>query len=169
MCFYWSPFHSWSYQSCFLGLRKRHPVLYPERTFATADHNTPTINQHFYPLKTHYQPTTSIRRKFQRIWITGIRDKNGIVHVGSWKRNYITSLLLFAEIHILPPTVPLCHMFWIGTWGRNGPFYAMYHATKTQKDAYSRRWWSSIGSYTKRRCIIYHPKLSTSGATGYFV
>jgi homoaconitase/3-isopropylmalate dehydratase large subunit len=24
--------------------------------------------------------------------------------------------------------------------GRNGPFYAMYHATKTQKDAYSRRW-----------------------------
>jgi hypothetical protein len=41
---------------------------------------------------------------------------------------------LFAEIHILPPTVPLCHCFGIGTWGRNGPFYAMYHATKTQKD-----------------------------------
>jgi 3-isopropylmalate/(R)-2-methylmalate dehydratase large subunit len=25
--------------------RKRHPVLYPERTFAT-DHNTPQYNQH---------------------------------------------------------------------------------------------------------------------------
>ena len=31
----------------FLGLKNRNiPVLYPERTFATADHNTPTRNQH---------------------------------------------------------------------------------------------------------------------------
>jgi 3-isopropylmalate/(R)-2-methylmalate dehydratase large subunit len=31
----------------FLGLESRHlGVLSPERTFATADHNTPTINQH---------------------------------------------------------------------------------------------------------------------------
>ena len=31
----------------FLGLKSRElPVLYPERTFATADHNTPTLNQH---------------------------------------------------------------------------------------------------------------------------
>ncbi|HEX9152438.1 MAG TPA: aconitase family protein, partial [Flavobacterium sp.] len=31
----------------FLGLKERGiSVLYPERTFATADHNTPTINQH---------------------------------------------------------------------------------------------------------------------------
>jgi 3-isopropylmalate/(R)-2-methylmalate dehydratase large subunit len=31
--FYWSPFHSWSYQSCFLGLKERGiSVLYPERT-----------------------------------------------------------------------------------------------------------------------------------------
>ena len=31
----------------FLGLKARGvSVLYPERTFATADHNTPTINQH---------------------------------------------------------------------------------------------------------------------------
>ncbi|HZF63692.1 MAG TPA: aconitase family protein, partial [Chitinophagaceae bacterium] len=31
----------------FLGLETRSlNVLYPERTFATADHNTPTINQH---------------------------------------------------------------------------------------------------------------------------
>jgi hypothetical protein len=45
-----------------------------------------------------------------------------------------------AEIHILPPTVPLVPLLLVGTSGRNGPFYAMYHATKTQKDAYSRRW-----------------------------
>ena len=31
----------------FLGLKNRGiKVLYPQRTFATADHNTPTINQH---------------------------------------------------------------------------------------------------------------------------
>ena len=31
----------------FLGLKKRKiNVLFPDRTFATADHNTPTINQH---------------------------------------------------------------------------------------------------------------------------
>mgnify|MGYP003328845918 CR=1 FL=1 len=31
----------------FLGLNNRKiGVMYPERTFATADHNTPTINQH---------------------------------------------------------------------------------------------------------------------------
>ena len=31
----------------FLGLKSRGiKVLYPGRTFATADHNTPTINQH---------------------------------------------------------------------------------------------------------------------------
>ena len=35
----------------FLGLKNRNiKVMYPERTFATADHNTPTINQHL-PVK----------------------------------------------------------------------------------------------------------------------
>jgi 3-isopropylmalate/(R)-2-methylmalate dehydratase large subunit len=53
-----------------LGLKERGiSVLYPERTFATADHNTPTINQHL-PVEDPLQTTTSIRRKFQRIWIS---------------------------------------------------------------------------------------------------
>jgi 3-isopropylmalate/(R)-2-methylmalate dehydratase large subunit len=35
----------------FLGLEKRGiPLLFPNKTFATADHNTPTINQHL-PVK----------------------------------------------------------------------------------------------------------------------
>ena len=35
----------------FVGLKDRGlKVMYPERTFATADHNTPTINQHL-PIK----------------------------------------------------------------------------------------------------------------------
>ena len=35
----------------FLGIKNRGiGVMYPERTFATADHNTPTLNQHL-PVK----------------------------------------------------------------------------------------------------------------------
>ena len=35
----------------FLGLKKRGiKVLFPKKTFATADHNTPTVNQHL-PVK----------------------------------------------------------------------------------------------------------------------
>jgi hypothetical protein len=43
------------------------------------------------------------------------------------------ALLLFAEIHILPPRCLWCHCFGIGTSGRNGPFYAMYHAAKPRR------------------------------------
>ncbi len=35
----------------FVGLKHRNlKVLFPDKTFATADHNTPTINQHL-PIK----------------------------------------------------------------------------------------------------------------------
>ena len=35
----------------FLGLKNRNiKVMFPEKTFATADHNTPTVNQHL-PVK----------------------------------------------------------------------------------------------------------------------
>ena len=39
----------------FLGLKNRGiKVLFPEKTFATADHNTPTVNQHL-PVKEYLQ------------------------------------------------------------------------------------------------------------------
>ena len=42
----------------FLGLKNRGvEVMSPERTFATADHNTPTINQHL-PVEDPCQQTT---------------------------------------------------------------------------------------------------------------
>ena len=70
----------------FLGLKNRRiSVLYPERTFATADHNTPTKNQHL--------PITDPESKNQlealeknaneygiSYWGLG-HKKNGIVHV----------------------------------------------------------------------------------------
>ncbi len=70
----------------FLGLKTRGiGVLYPERTFATADHNTPTINQHL-PVA---DPLSAIQLKALEEnaakygishWGLG-HARNGIVHV----------------------------------------------------------------------------------------
>jgi 3-isopropylmalate/(R)-2-methylmalate dehydratase large subunit len=70
----------------FLGLKKRNNrVLFPERTFATADHNTPTINQHL-PVD---DPQSANQLKALEensaawgisYWGLGHRN-NGIVHV----------------------------------------------------------------------------------------
>jgi 3-isopropylmalate/(R)-2-methylmalate dehydratase large subunit len=56
--------------------------LYPERTFATADHNTPTINQHL-PVE---DPLSANQLKLEenakiRHQPLGLGQKNGIVHV----------------------------------------------------------------------------------------
>lgn len=70
----------------FLGIESRGiPVLYPERTFATADHNTPTINQD-QPVKDplsakQLAALSSNAQKYGiSIWALG-SPKNGIVHV----------------------------------------------------------------------------------------
>jgi len=54
----------------FLGLKNRGlAVKFPEKTFATADHNTPTINQHL-PVKDPLsgQSIKNFGRKCSRIW-----------------------------------------------------------------------------------------------------
>ena len=70
----------------FLGLTSRGiGVLFPERTFATADHNTPTINQHLPvedPLSANQ--LKALERNSAKYGIShwGLGDpKNGIVHV----------------------------------------------------------------------------------------
>jgi 3-isopropylmalate/(R)-2-methylmalate dehydratase large subunit len=70
----------------FLGLESRHlGVLSPERTFATADHNTPTINQHLPvqdPLSS--KQLRALEENSARYGIShwGLGNpKNGIVHV----------------------------------------------------------------------------------------
>ena len=70
----------------FLGLKKRMiKVLFPEKTFATADHNTPTRNQHL-PVK-DYLSSKQLKAleenaKFHGISYWGLgHEKNGIVHV----------------------------------------------------------------------------------------
>ena len=70
----------------FLGLKNRNiPVLYPERTFATADHNTPTINQHLpveAPLAANQLKALEENAAAHGISYWGLgHEKNGIVHV----------------------------------------------------------------------------------------
>ena len=70
----------------FLGLKNRSiPVMYPERTFATADHNTPTINQHLPvedPLSAKQLKALEENATKHGISYWGLgHKKNGIVHV----------------------------------------------------------------------------------------
>ncbi|MDI9859811.1 3-isopropylmalate dehydratase large subunit [Flectobacillus roseus] len=70
----------------FLGLETRGiSVLYPERTFATADHNTPTINQHLPvedPLSANQLKALETNTAKYGISHWGLGNpKNGIVHV----------------------------------------------------------------------------------------
>ena len=70
----------------FLGLNNRNiKVMCPERTFATADHNTPTINQHLpvqAPLSAKQLAALEQNAKKHGISYWGLgHEKNGIVHV----------------------------------------------------------------------------------------
>ena len=70
----------------FLGLKNRNiKVMCPERTFATADHNTPTINQHLPvqdPLSAKQLAALEQNAKKHEISYWGLgHEKNGIVHV----------------------------------------------------------------------------------------
>ncbi|MFY0600028.1 MAG: 3-isopropylmalate dehydratase large subunit [Cyclobacteriaceae bacterium] len=70
----------------FLGLKNRGVgVMYPNRTFATADHNTPTINQHLPvedPLSAGQLKALEENAKEHGISHWGLgHEKNGIVHV----------------------------------------------------------------------------------------
>jgi 3-isopropylmalate/(R)-2-methylmalate dehydratase large subunit len=70
----------------FLGLESRGiGVLFPDRTFATADHNTPTINQHLPvsdPLSANQLQALERNSKRYGISHWGLGNpKNGIVHV----------------------------------------------------------------------------------------
>jgi 3-isopropylmalate/(R)-2-methylmalate dehydratase large subunit len=70
----------------FLGLESRNiGVMYPERTFATADHNTPTINQHLPvedPLSANQLKALETNSNKYGISHWGLgHARNGIVHV----------------------------------------------------------------------------------------
>ena len=161
----------------FQGLENRGiPVLFPSKTFATADHNTPTRNQHLPvqdPSSSHQLKTLEKNTKSHGISYWGLgHEKNGIVHI------------IGPETGItLPGTTIVCGDSHTSTHGAFGSIafgigtseVEMVLATqclmqvkpKTMRITINGK--LSHGVSPKDVALYMISKLSTSGATGHFV
>jgi 3-isopropylmalate/(R)-2-methylmalate dehydratase large subunit len=160
----------------FLGLKSRGiSVLYPERTFATADHNTPTIDQHL-PVKDALS-ANQLKALEQNAAAYGIshwglgHQKNGIVHVVG-PENGIT----------LPGATIVCGDSHTSTHGAFGAIafgigtseVEMVLSTqcimqpKPKKMRINVNGKLSKGVGPKDVALFIISKLTTSGGTGYF-
>lgn len=161
----------------FLGLKNRNiPVLYPERTFATADHNTPTINQHLPvadPLSANQLDALEKNSAEHGIPYWGLgHEKNGIVHVIG-PENGIT----------LPGATIVCGDSHTSTHGAFGAIafgigtseVEMVLSTQCIMQPKPKSMRININgdlnfAVTPKDVALYIiSKLTTSGATGYFV
>ncbi len=161
----------------FLGLKNREiKVLYPERTFATADHNTPTRNQHL-PVK---DPQSANQLKALEenatahqipYWGLG-HEKNGIVHVIG-PENGITvpgATIVCGDSHTSTHGAFGAIAFGIGT-----SEVEMVLATQCIMQPKPKRMKITVnGSLNKAVtpkdvALFIISQLTTSGATGYFV
>ncbi len=161
----------------FLGLKKRNiKVLFPEKTFATADHNTPTRNQHL-PVKDYLSSkqleALEKNAKYHGISYWGLgHEKNGIVHVIGPEHG-IT----------LPGATIVCGDSHTSTHGAFGAIafgigtseVEMVLSTQCIMQPKPKKMRISINgklndSVTPKDVALFIiSKLSTSGATGYFV
>lgn len=161
----------------FLGLKNRNiKVLYPERTFATADHNTPTRNQHLPvkdPLSANQLKALERNASEHDIPYWGLgHEKNGIVHVIG-PENGIT----------LPGATIVCGDSHTSTHGAFGAIafgigtseVEMVLATQCIMQPKPKRMRIEINgslnpAVTPKDVALYIiSQLTTSGATGYFV
>ncbi len=161
----------------FLGLKSRNnTVLYPERTFATADHNTPTLNQHLPvedPLSANQLKALEQNAAEWGISHWGLgHQKNGIVHVVG-PENGIT----------LPGATIVCGDSHTSTHGAFGAIafgigtseVEMVLSTqcimqpKPKKMRINVNGELGFGVTPKDVALYIISQLTTSGATGYFV
>ena len=161
----------------FLGLKNRDiKVLFPEKTFATADHNTPTRNQHL-PVK-DYLSSKQLKAleenaKYHGISYWGLgHEKNGIVHVIGPEHG-IT----------LPGATIVCGDSHTSTHGAFGAIafgigtseVEMVLSTQCVIQPKPKKMRININGQLneavtpKDVALFIISKLSTSGATGYFV
>jgi 3-isopropylmalate/(R)-2-methylmalate dehydratase large subunit len=161
----------------FLGLKSRGlKVLYPERTFATADHNTPTINQHLPvedPLSANQLKALEDNSNEYGISHWGLgHKKNGIVHVVG-PENGITfpgATIVCGDSHTSTHGAFGAIAFGIGT-----SEVEMVLSTqcimqpKPKKMRINVNGKLSKGVTSKDVALYIISQLSTSGATGYFV
>ncbi|MBT8235840.1 MAG: 3-isopropylmalate dehydratase large subunit [Bacteroidia bacterium] len=161
----------------FRGLKSRGiKVKYPNRTFATADHNTPTINQHLPvqdPLSANQLKALEENAKEHGIPYWGLgHENNGIVHVIG-PENGIT----------LPGATIVCGDSHTSTHGAFGAVafgigtseVEMVLASQCIMQPKPRKMRITIdgklntGVTPKDVALYIISQLSTSGATGYFV
>ena len=161
----------------FLGLKNRKiPVLYPERTFATADHNTPTLNQHLPvadPLSRKQLKALEENAKAHNISYWGLgHKKNGIVHVVGPEYGITQpgATIVCGDSHTSTHGAFGAIAFGIGT-----SEVEMVLATQCIMQPKPKKMRISIdgslnhGVTPKDVALFIISKLTTSGATGYFV
>ena len=161
----------------FVGLKKRGlKVMFPERTFATADHNTPTKNQHMPikdPLSSNQLKTLEKNAEEHGIPFWGLGHKNnGIVHIIGPEQG-IT----------LPGATIVCGDSHTSTHGAFGAIafgigtseVEMVLATQCIMQVKPKKMRINItgklnkGVTPKDVALFIISKISASGATGYFV
>ncbi|WP_341215868.1 3-isopropylmalate dehydratase large subunit [uncultured Wocania sp.] len=161
----------------FLGLKSRGlSVLYPERTFATADHNTPTINQHLPvedPLSANQLKALEDNSNEYGISHWGLgHKKNGIVHVVG-PENGITfpgATIVCGDSHTSTHGAFGAIAFGIGT-----SEVEMVLSTQCIMQPKPKKMRINVngqlgkGVTPKDVALYIISKLTTSGATGYFV
>ena len=161
----------------FLGLKNRGiKVLHPEKTFATADHNTPTINQHLPvedPLSAKQLRALEENSKEYGISYWGLgHEKNGIVHVVGPEYGITQpgATIVCGDSHTSTHGAFGAIAFGIGT-----SEVEMVLATQCIMQAKPKSMRInvegslSIGVTPKDVALYIISQLTTSGATGYFV
>jgi len=161
----------------FLGLKNRNvPVMFPAKTFATADHNTPTINQHLPvedPLSANQLKALEENAAKHGISHWGLGNpKNGIVHVVG-PENGIT----------LPGMTVVCGDSHTSTHGAFGAIafgigtseVEMVLASQCIMQAKAKKMRINVngrlgkGVTAKDVALFIISQITASGATGYFV
>ena len=161
----------------FKGMKNRNVgVLFPEKTFATADHNTPTINQHLPvkdPLSANQLQTLEKNTKEHQITYWGLgHEKNGIVHVIG-PENGITlpgTTIVCGDSHTSTHGAFGAIAFGIGTSEVEMVLSAQcIMQMKPKKMRISINGTLEKGVSPKDVALYIISELTTSGATGYFV
>ena len=161
----------------FKGLDKRKiEVLFPEKTFATADHNTPTENQHLPvrdPLSAKQLQTLEENTKNHRISYWGLgHEKNGIVHVIG-PENGITlpgATIVCGDSHTSTHGAFGAIAFGIGTSEVEMVLSSQcVMQMKPKKMRITVNGFLQKGVSPKDVALYIISQLTTSGATGYFV
>lgn len=161
----------------FLGLEKRGlSVMFPERTFATADHNTPTINQHLPvqdPLSANQLKALEQNSAKYGISHWGLGNpKNGIVHVVG-PENGITlpgMTIVCGDSHTSTHGAFGAIAFGIGTSEVEMVLSSQcIMQPKPKKMRITVNGTPGKGVTPKDVILFIIAKISASGATGYFV